>query len=80
MSQEGNPEDPEELEDQEDIEDQEEFETGPTAGSAGVAWYGRLLGLLIVGGGLALGAKFASLAGVIEFCFFLLVVLTPVGI
>ena len=74
MSQEGYPEDPEE------VEDQEEFETGLMPSGAGVAWYGRLLGLLIVGGGLALGAKFASLAGENEFWIFLQVVLTPVGI
>ncbi len=74
MSQEGNPVDPEES------DDQEEFGAGLMTTSVGAAWYGRVLGLLIVVGGLALGAKIASDANQNELWIFLQVVLTPVGI
>ncbi len=80
MSQEEYPEDTEDAEGQDEFEDQEEFETGLMTSGVGAAWYGRLLGLLIVVGGLALGAKIASDANQNEFWIFLQVVLTPVGV
>ena len=74
MSQEGYPEDPE------DAEDQEDLESGLMTSGVGAAWYGRLLGLLIVVGGLALGAKIASDADEYEYWVFLQLALPPVGI